>query len=149
MADKPVKILLPKDRFQIGSTPDGNPVWVDPKELLPSEDEKLELKQNLLNSKERNAINKLTEQVMMNAGRFVQATFYAVAPKDVLRAHERGEMALVADWVQVNEYQVIQDGLKTIIKVKGKVIREMKATVSQNCADMVESRVRQIMAVKN
>lgn len=149
MADKPVKILLPKDRFQIGSTPDGKPVWVEPKELLPSEDEKLELKQNLLNSKERNAINKMADQVLMNAGRFVQATFYAIAPKDVLRAHEREEMALVADWVQVNEYRVIQDGLKTVIKLKDKIIREMKATVSQNCADLVEIRVRQIMAVKN
>lgn len=149
MSDKPTRIIIPKDRFQVGSTPDGAPIWVDPKDLVPTEDERLQTKENLLNKKERHAIDKLASAVLVNAGRFVQATFYAIAPKDVLRAHEANEMGLVAEWVTANDYQVIQDGLTTVVKVGGKIIRKMTARVSENCADLVDKRVRQMMASKN
>lgn len=149
MSEKPVKILLPKDRFQIGNTPDGQPVWVEPKELLPTEDEKLELKQNLLNSRERGAIEKLTHSVIENAARFVQATFLAIAPPGIVRAHENNEMGRVAAWAKENQYEVIQDGLRTVVKVRGKVIREFVARVSPACADLVEREVKRIVATQN
>lgn len=149
MSEKPVSIVVPKDRFQIGNTPDGQPVWVEPKELLPSEDEKLELKQNLLNSRERGAIQKLTHSVLENAARFVEATFLAIAPTVVVRAHEANEMGHVASWASANQYEVIQDGFRTVIKVRGKVVREFVARVSEACADLVEREVRRIVSQKN
>jgi hypothetical protein len=149
MSDKPVKILIPKERFQIGTTPDGQPVWVEPKELLPSEDEKLQLKENLMNSRERGAIQKMVALVFENAARFVQDTFYHVAPKEVIAAHEDGKMDVVAEWVSGTRYEVIQDGIATVIKSRGKVIREMKAKISGNAVELVERKIRQMMAVRN
>jgi len=149
MAEKPVKILLPKERFQIGKTPDGQPVWVEPKELVPTEDEKCELKQNLLNSRERGAIQKLAQAVLLNAARFVQDTFYHIAPNEVIALHESNEMRGVAAWASSVRYEVIQDGLVTVIKVKGKQIRHLHASVSPSCADLVEKRVREMIAAQN
>jgi hypothetical protein len=149
MAEKPVKIVLPKERFQIGKTPDGKPVWVEPKDLLPTEDEKCELKQNLLNSRERGAIQKLANAVFMNAARFAQDTFYHIAPNEIIAAHESNEMGKVAAWASTVRYEVIQDGLVTVIKVKGKQIRQLHAAVSPSCADLVKRRVREMISSRN
>lgn len=149
MSDKPVKILLPKERFQIGKTPDGQPVWVEPRELLPTPEEKMELKEKLLNGREAAAINKMAQLVLQNAARFVQDTFYHVAPNEVIQSHEAGEMDKVAHWVSSCRYEVIQDGLETVIKIKGKVIRQMKANVSGNATDLVERKIRHMMAMQN
>lgn len=149
MAEKPVKILLPKERFQIGTTPTGEPVWVDPKELLPTEDEKLQLKENMLNAKERAAIQKMAALVFANAARFVQDTFYRIAPIEVIHAHEKNEMGKVAAWAAANRYEVIQDGLVTVIKFSGKIIRKLVPNISKSCVDLVERKVRKIIANKN
>ena len=149
MSEKPVKIILPKDPVQIGKTPDGKPVWVDPKDMMPTEDEKLQLKENLLNAHEKAAIHKLTQVVLANAARFVQDTFYHIAPRDVVATHEDGEMGKVAEWARSVGYEVIQDGLLTVVKVKGKVIRTLAANVGKDCADLVERRVRKMVATQN
>lgn len=149
MAQKPVKIVLPKDRLKVGETPDGKVVWIEPTDLTPTEDEKCELKQNLMNSRECAAIIKMAHLVIQNAARFVQDTFYRVAPKEVIQYHEAGEMDKVAEWVSGVRYEVIQDGLETVIKIKGKVIRAMKANISGNAASLVERKIRQAMATQN
>lgn len=149
MARNPVKIIIPKDPVQIGKTPQGAPIWCDPKDLVPNEDEKLQIKENLLNSHERNAINKLVQAVLTNAGRFIQDTFYHIAPKEVIEAHEDEKIGIVADWAAENRYEVIQDGLVTVIKFKGKELRRMKADVNPVCRDLVEHKVRQAINVSN
>jgi hypothetical protein len=149
MSDKPVKIVFPKDPVQIGKTPDGKPIWVDPKDMMPTEDDKLQTKENLLNSREHAAIHKMTQAVFVNAGRFVQDTFYHIAPREVIEAHEDSKMGKVAEWVASVHYEVIQDGLTTVVKVGGKVVRSMVANIGNNCADLVDRNVRKIFASKN
>lgn len=149
MSEKLVKIVLPKDPVQIGKTSDGQPIWVDPKDMIPTDDERIQMKENVLNSHEQGAILKMAQTVFLNAARFVQDTFYHIAPREVITAHEDGEMAKVAEWARSVRYEVIQDGLTTVIKVRGKVIRSMAAAVSPACADLVERKIRQIAAGKN
>jgi len=149
MSDKPVKIILPKDPVQIGKTIDGQPIWVDPKDMVPTEDEKLQIRENLLSSHEHAAVDKLAAQVVLNAARFVQETFYRIAPREVVAAHEDGQMGKVSEWVRSAQYEVIQDGLRTVIKVRGKIIRSLVATVQKNCRAMVDRRVRKVIASEN
>jgi hypothetical protein len=140
MKEKPVKIILPKDPYQIGQTKDGQPIWVDPKDFIQTPDEKLEQKDKMVSARFQTAVLKLAQEVIENSGRFLMATLENIVPESVF---ESGKS--LTGWIDENGFEVIQDGLTTIIKCKGKVIRTMNANIEHQYAEAVSKRVMQLI----
>lgn len=150
MTEPVSRIILPKDPFQIGVTPTGEPVWVDPKDLITTPDEKLELKSNMSAAKRAGVVDQMARVVLENATSFMNETF-------VNTAHEHGVNLLlyavngetnpeeVLKWAQKAGYSMIQDGLTSVIKVKDRVIRQMTAEVDSRFALEVSKRVMEMI----
>lgn len=142
MKDDRTKIFLPKDPYQIGVTPKGEMVWVDPHDFIPTPEEKLEQKDNMLKSNFDGNVEKISIAVMRNAEAFVAATILQTAGPDGFKAFEDGESA-TAEWTRRAGFSVIQDGLKTIMRVKDRVIRELNADVDIRFREAVIKRINQ------
>ena len=147
----PVRIILPKDNFQIGVTPEGEPVWVDPKEFLINDDEKLEIRHNIAATKHDAEVHKLALVALANAEQFFKQT--VVNTSDVrgrslyMKTSDgtiESDQALF-EYIQSSGYECVQDGLDTIVKLKGKVIRHMTAKVHPDLALSVAQRIMLIM----
>ena len=65
MKDDLPQPIVPKDPVKIGQTKDGQPVWMEPKDLIPTKDEEQELKSNILTGREQGIVqgNCITTQV--------------------------------------------------------------------------------------
>lgn len=144
MKDDRVKIILPKDPYQIGVTPKGEMVWVDPKDFIPTPDEKLEQKDNMLKARFDANMEKIVDAVLRNAEAFTATTVLQTAGPDGMAAFERG-LEDSAEWTRMAGYSAIQDGLKTIVRVKDRVIRELNADVDIRFREAVVKRINQKM----
>ncbi len=145
MSDKPVKINVPKDPVQIGATADGQPIWFEPKDLIPTPDEDLERWDKTLDARQRNMIDQAARLVLDNSCRFLEVTILETAKPSVrLRILQapKEKMDIV---ILGAGYAVVQDGLKTVVKFKGKVLREMTANISLRYREHVAKRVNQIV----
>lgn len=140
MKDDRVKIILPKDPYQIGVMPNGDPVWVDPKDLIQSPDEKLEQKHNTLASRHAANVDKMAVAVIQNGVAFVEETILNTTQGAVFT-----DKASLMNWLNQSGYAVIQDGLTTVVKIKGKVLRTMTATIDVRFRGDVSRRVMQTL----
>lgn len=141
MQEKP---YVPKDPVVIGKTVDGQPVWMEPKDLIPTPDEELERVANTMACREDNFINKMAQAVLENAGRFIQETFLKTASRQGTEAFLKNQEDAFA-WAVKAGYEAIQDGLKTVVKVRGRVVREMTATVAPCYRDSVAREVMRLV----
>lgn len=138
MKEKPFKIILPKDPYQIGQTKDGQPIWVDPKDFIQTPDEKVEQKDNMASARVQQQILQIARQVLDTAQLFIKTTLDQIIPESIDNA------VAFSEWEKVNGLQIIQDGLTTIIKVKGKVVRTMHANVEKRFAIQVAKKVMEL-----
>lgn len=148
MSDKPAKLIVPKDPVQIGKTRNGEPVWLDPKDLIPTPDEELERWDKTLDSRQRGMIDKAAKLVLMEAIAFLEQTVLATASKSFVEHYQSGTEKQVRDTLSHSGYEVIQDGLTTVVKLKGKILREMTADVTPRWRDFVARRVNQMVKAK-
>lgn len=147
----PVRIVLPKDDFKIGETPDGQDIFIDPKEFILSEDEKLETKENISKTQRDAAVHKLALVALANAEQFFKQVIVATANEEGRNLLTRSmdgtiesNQALM-EWVERAGYSCIQDGLETVVKVKGKVVRQMTANPHRDLALDVAKRIMQLV----
>lgn len=140
MKDDRLKIHTPKEPYQIGQTADGQPIWVDPKDLINTPDENLELKDNLNKSQFDGNVEKITAVVIENAHRFISETVLNTA--DSVGVKLFMDMSPGFDeWMNKAGYNVRQDGLTTVVRLKDRVIRSMTADVDMRFRDAVAARV--------
>ena len=140
MKDDRLKIYTPTEPYQIGQTSTGEPIWVDPKDLINTPDENLELKDNLGKSQFDGNVEKISAVVVENAHRFISET--------VLNTDDQVGIQLFMDtspefeqWMEKAGYNVKQDGLTTVIRLKDRVIRSMTAAVDIRFRKAVAARV--------
>lgn len=132
-----------KDPLQkIGETPDGQPVWMDKRELLTSPEENEERIAKTLDSRQKAEIDKAARVILSNASRFIEATALDITPRRVVNAANPKAML---DYAQATGLVAIQDGLKTIVKSGGKIVREMTAKVPPALADAIAKRVNELV----
>jgi hypothetical protein len=145
VSDKPVKIIVSKDPVVIGQTKEGEPIWLDMKDLIPTPDEELERWDKTLDARQQALINRAAHMVLDNSCRFLEITILETIRPSVMQqilqapADQAGRVLLGVG------YTVVQDGLKTIVKFKGKVLREMTANISLRYRGHVAKRVNQIV----
>lgn len=145
MKDDRLKIHTPTEPYQIGQTSTGEPIWVDPKDLINTPDENLELKDNLSESQFDGNVEKISAVVVENAHRFISET--------VLNTADQVGIQLFMDtspefeqWMEKAGYNVKQDGLTTVIRLKDRVIRSMTAAVDIRFREAVATRVMERVA---
>ena len=129
MADKPVKLNLPSDPVKIGETPDGQPIHLDLKELIPTPDEDAERWSKTLDGRQRASVDKIAHEVIKNSHALALETIYNTGSKAMCESVERDDLAAFRQWVKTEGYEYIQDGLTTVIKKRGKILRSMTANI--------------------
>lgn len=145
MAEKPQKLFIPKDPVQIGTTPDGQPIHLDLKELIPTPDENLERWAKTQAQRRLNLINGVAYLVLKNATLFIEQTFWNTASQTGQRVYESGNAFAAFTWASQNGYEAIQDGLRTVVKKNGKIISSMDAKLSESLRDDVARRVNELV----
>ena len=146
MSDKPVKIILPKDPQQIGTTAEGQPIWFNPQDLIPTPDEDAERWEKTLDSRQLAILDKAAEVVLSRAAQFLEHTFLKTAPQSYIVEFMNGatpEQSI--DAIEHAGYRIQQDGLKTVVTVKGKVLREMTAQCQPRWRDALARRVDRLV----
>ena len=126
--------------------PNGD-IWTKAGDLDMSGDDKSHLSHNLRADKLRASIEKMVEEVENNAAAFINNTFLGIAPENVvdsfynLMVDEGDKGDLFAQWVNDSGWSFFQDGLTTVVKMKGKVVGEMTAKVDQRFAEEVKFNI--------
>jgi hypothetical protein len=145
MSDKPPKLIVPNDPVQIGTTADGQPIHLDLRELIPTPDEHAERWAKTLDGRRAKLINDVALLVLKNAALFIEQTFWNTANQTGKRLYESGNAEAAFAWANSNGYEAIQDGLRTVVKHNGKVIRDMHANISESLAPAVAEQVSKII----
>lgn len=136
--------FVPKDPIVLGKMPDGSPIWMEPKDFIPTPDEELERVSNTLACRESQLVHKMAQSVMENAGRFIEQTFLKTASTLGVNAYFNDQRKGF-EWAVRAGYESIQDGLTTVVKLKGRVVRTMTATIDPRLSDLVTKRVMQMV----
>lgn len=121
----------------LGQTPDGSPIWTDPKELILTPDDVQELNHNKRREGQTGVAQQLAAKVLENAEAFVRQTIanmFGACPRDSAEAWR--------EWLDGKGVEVIQDGLTTVVKVKGSEVRKMRARIDRRFAEETEKFVR-------
>ena len=142
MKDDRIKIFVPKEPYQIGQTSTGEPIWIDPKDSIQTPDEKLEQKQNMVDSRFDGNVEKIADVVIENAQNFLFETVIKTIPKSLVELLESDSKSFFK-WFKKSDYHVIQDGLTTVVKHNGKILRSMTADVDVRFREAVIARVMQ------
>lgn len=139
---KPPKLT---DQIQIGKTPEGEPIWIEPKDLLNTPDEDAELQHNTNKSAEAAMIDKAAVIVLDKATMFIEETIAKTGSKTFMGQVIAVPSPCALGLILGAGYEIIQDGLKTVVKYKGKVMRTMTAEVTPMYRDAVAKRVDEIV----
>lgn len=134
-------LFIPKDPIVIGKMPDGSPIWVNPSDFIPTPDEELERIHNTKISRESTLVEKLAKTVLYNAGLFIEQTFLQTASQAGIDVYSGTSPEESIEWVLKAGYDTLQDGLTTVVKFKGSVVREMTATIDEEYSERVAQRV--------
>lgn len=136
--------FVPKDPIVLGKMPDGSPIWMEPKDLIPTPEEELERVSNTLSSREANLVHKMAQSVLENAGRFVEQTFLKTASTSGVNAYFNDQRKGF-EWAVRAGYESLQDGLTTVVKLKGRVIRTMTAEIDHRLSGAVSKKVMEMV----
>lgn len=117
---------------------------MEPKDLIPTPDEERERVHNTLAARESNLVHKMASLVLENAGKFIEETFLKTAGHAGVGLYYNNQDRAFT-WALKAGYESIQDGLKTIVKVKGRVIREMTADIEPRYAGVVARKVMEMI----
>ena len=136
---------IPEPERQIGTTPDGKPIFVDLREILTSPDEHLERWDTTLHQRKAAMIDRMANDVLESACKFIELTYLNVIGKAGEKLYREGRSKAAFELAQQNGLEAIQDGLQTIIKVKGKIVRSMTANIDLQWREYVAHRVNQLV----
>jgi len=126
----------------------GKPVFSTMGQLEMTGADKEGLSSNIKDSQLQGRVNNTVGLVYENAARFASKVFTDIAPAYVIEAEqksltERRSQKIIVDWMRKSNFKVIQDGLKTVITVRGKIVAEITADISDDIRRYVEVRIKQ------
>lgn len=113
------KIILPTEPQHIGTTKLGEPIWFDPKDLIPTPDQELEKIANCDRDKRLKIIRAEAFAVCIAASAFFNDSVREMFGRKITGTPE--DIAYI-DQQGISSFQ---DGLLTIITVKTKEVRRM------------------------
>lgn len=121
---------------------DGTPIWTTVGDNRMTGDNKAELSSNLAAARHQAEVVKTMRYVQESASAFFEAMILQVAPQAVLddyAAHSAGQSkgSLFLEWFEKSGFGYKQDGLKSVVTYKGRVLSEMTATVDPRLAQDV------------
>jgi hypothetical protein len=127
---------------RVGTTADGQPIWMDLRELIASPAENEERMSTTYDFRVKAEIDKAARIVLRNAAIFIEQTFNNITPKSVMDSSNPGSFL---EYAHKQGFAAVQDGLKTVCKVGGKVIREMDANVPPKWAESIARKVNEFV----
>jgi hypothetical protein len=130
---------------QIGTTADGKPVFIDVRELIASPDEEAERWTKTLDSRKASLVDAMANMVLENAARFIEQTYWNIVPETGKKLYATGDPRDAFEYAQSCGIEAMQDGLTTVVKHKGEVLRLMTADVSPVLRDQVSQRVTELV----
>lgn len=145
MKDDRIKLFVPNEPYQIGQTSTGEPIWMDPKDLIQTPDEKLEQRDNMTKSRFHGNVEQIANVVIENAHRFISETVLNTADQQGVRLFMDMDPGF-DQWMAKAGYNVLQDGLTTVIKIKDRVLRSMTADVDIRFREAAAARVMEKIA---
>lgn len=136
---------IPDPERRIGTTPDGKPIFIDLRELLTSPEEHQERWDATLDKRQKAVVEKMASDVLQNAAIFIEDTFLAVSNRSGKERYMDGNAQAAFSSANEQGFTAVQDGLKTIIKVRGKIIRDMTASVDLRFREHVIRKVNELV----
>lgn len=125
----------------IGQTADGKPIWLDMRELLTSPEECEALGDNKRASQREAVVHKMANDVIEQGQLLLAQTLdQTLAPEAQAQLQRESPRGMV-DFVSRLGFTCIQDGLTTVVKRHGKVLRTMTAKVPPLWRPAVTKRV--------
>lgn len=150
-----MNIRLPKRTQQIdnqrekllGYATDNSPIWCEAGAHLLNGDEKHHLSQNLANNLHSASVHKAVLEIQRGAAVFLEHSIMELAPPNVLDSY-RGDGALFKAWFVNTGFGFKQDGLKTVILIKGSEVGSMTAKCDPLLRSDIETMLKfeQVMA---
>ena len=143
------EVLLP-------GTINGKQLWKKAGSDKRTPEEADQFSQNLVNHQWRAQIQKMVTKIMTNAQLFAQQATMKLAPAHVVEAvhtmndpkadwlHVSRAKTTFASWIDETGYAVVQDGLKTLVMVKGKVVAELVAEVGVAFENDVVAEIKRV-----
>lgn len=126
----------------IGQTPDGKPVWVDMRELLTSPDERLAMLDGQAATKQQAVVQRMASDVVDRGMLLMAQTLDDVLSPSAKAQLNRCTDKKAVDFISRMGFSCIQDGLTTVIKRHGTVLRTQHADVAPAWRDRVARQVR-------
>jgi hypothetical protein len=125
-------------------------VWTTAGEITMDEGNKEELSHNLRVHRKQALINKLVIRVQVQAAKFLEKTFLELAPQQVVESFLGSDGGrLFLDWMEKSGVGFQQDGLKTVVTYKGRVINELVATIPLEHKSAVEQEIKNRQLVES
>lgn len=138
--DNARQVLLRKD-------PINGDIWTTAGELAMGGLDNEKLSSNLKAERSRINIQKIATAVIENAARFFEGCLEDLAPQTVLESYNgtrEDEGRLFQEWIEGAGIGFKQDGLRSLVIYRGKVINELVADVDHRYVDEVVAEIAAI-----
>lgn len=134
--------------IDLGMELNGKPGFVKAGSLKVSEADKEEASANIGIEKLNGEVDRACQAIFDEAENLCQQVLARVAPQSFWEAYEKVEeceesRGLVEGWLRENEFCVVVEGLKILVKMKGKVLVEVEAQVPGDIKSLVEVKVKE------
>jgi hypothetical protein len=127
--DDKIKIVYPREPVEIGTTKEGQPIWFDPKDLILSQDQKLEQGENMAKSEAEKALHNARLSVAARVEVWMGLTILKILPESFHGNKEQTEAWLKEHDVNFIEDTSVQGVHRFILRIKDKVLSEFVARI--------------------
>ena len=125
----------------------GKPVFTIVGQIKMQPNDVEEALANIKKQKQDSHLVNWARAIITGGAQFANQVFQRVAPESVIEAEQAsGSDARMKDkfvgWITKNQFAVIQDGIKTIVKANGKVVAEARAPVQDAMIPILEAEIK-------
>jgi hypothetical protein len=120
----------------LGYATDNSPIWCEAGAHELTGDEKHHLSQNLANNQRAAAVAKSVQEIQRGAAVFLEHSIMELAPPNVLNSY-RGDGVLFKEWFVNMGFGYKQDGLKSVLLIKGTEV----GAITAKCDPLLKSDI--------
>lgn len=110
----------------LGYATDNSPIWCEAGAHELTGDEKHHLSQNLANNQRAAAVAKSVQEIQRGAAAFMEHSVMELAPANVIESYN-SDGKLFKEWFVNTGFGFKQDGLKSVLLIKGAEVGSMTA----------------------
>lgn len=152
MADKPSDREKFHDRMDvrdpervIGTSADGKPIFLDLRELIASPSDHEERRHKTAESRKDSKIDQLARLALSNAELLVFRVFWKSTDDEGKKLFYDRDVRGLWELMTKGGMEVVQDGLTTVVKGRGKVLETMTFKVEESIREQVARRINEIV----